>query len=151
MSVVAYKDGIMAADSRAYGGKYQASPGAKAKAHRLADGTRVGLVSAVVGLPEKYLAWLAGGAKPEDWSGDKPDLRCLMVKPDGAVFLADEGLTFSGPIDCQVYAIGSGAEFALGAMAAGASAEEAVRVACRYDPHCGEPVLVLRPDLKAVA
>jgi len=35
------------------------------------------------------------------------------------------------------YAIGSGAKVALGAMACGKSAIEAVRIAARYDPYTG--------------
>lgn len=41
------------------------------------------------------------------------------------------------------YAIGSGAALAMGAMEHGASAAEAVAIACRRDPYCREPVTVL--------
>ena len=66
-----------------------------------------------------------------------------MIKPDGSVFLADDSLYFSGPIECASYAIGSGALYAIGAMAEGASAERAVEVACMFDSHCGGPIVVL--------
>ena len=123
MSVVAYKDGVMAADSRAYGGSYETSPGRKMKIHRLDDGSRVGICSAVIGLPERYVAWLRSGADPATFGAPDPDCRVLMVKPNGDVYLADGGLYFSGPIQCDFYAIGSGAHYAMGAMAMGASAE----------------------------
>lgn len=143
MSVVVYKDGILAADSRAYGGKYQTSPGAKAKMRRLSDGSRVGVTTAILGMGERFFAWMEAGADPKEWGPDpRPDLRAIIVRPDGAVFLAED-VYFSGPIETTCYAIGSGADFALGAMACGATAEEAVRVACRFDDHCGEPVHVL--------
>lgn len=45
-------------------------------------------------------------------------------------------------VDCEYLAIGSGQDFALGAMAHGATAEEAVWCACKHDPHSGGPVVV---------
>lgn len=146
MSVVVYKDGVLAADSKAYGGKYQTSPGWKRKAHRLEDGTRVGVVSAVLGEPERFVAWLRAGGDPEAWKGEKPDVRALVVRPNGALFLHDESLTPSVPIECEFYAIGSGGEFAMGAMAMGADVEEAIRVAIRFDVNSGGEPLVLRPE-----
>jgi hypothetical protein len=41
------------------------------------------------------------------------------------------------------YAIGCGRALAIGAMAAGATAEEAVKIACNYDIECREPVIVV--------
>jgi len=38
------------------------------------------------------------------------------------------------------YAIGSGKDLAMGAMAFGANAEEGVRIACKYTPSCEEPL-----------
>lgn len=143
MSVVAYKDGVLAADSRAYGGSWQASPGQKAKIHQLADGTRVGITSSVIGMPDRVLAWLRGGGVPSDFGAGDMDCRVLMVKPNGDVYLGSGSPYLTGPIRCASYAIGSGCDFAMGAMAAGATAEEAVRIACRLDPNCGEPVMVL--------
>lgn len=145
MSVVAFKGGILAADSRAYGGPGQGSPGRKNKIHRLKDGTRIGITSGILGMPERLVAWLEAGADAEKWGPDPgPDFRAFMVRPNGDVFLAHDSLYFSGPIVCETYAIGSGADAAKGAMLAGCSAEEAVRIACQIDQHCGEPVVVLR-------
>jgi len=42
------------------------------------------------------------------------------------------------------FAMGSGKEFALGAMGQGASAEQAVDVAMRFDPGTGGEIMVLR-------
>lgn len=145
MSVVVYRNGVMAADSRAYGGRGQCSPGTKVKAHRLEDGTRVGVVSACPGQPEKFVAWLRAGGVAEEWSGDKPDLRALVVRPNGDVFLYEDSPWPSGPIRCDYYAIGSGSDFALGAIFMGADAVEAVRAACLFDTNSGGPVTVLEP------
>lgn len=143
MSVVVYRDGLLAADTRAYGGPYQTSPGRKTKIYSLDDGARIGITSAVIGMPERFVAWLKAGAIPKEFGEPAPDLRAMLIKPDGKLFLADDGLHFSGPIDSEYYAIGSGAAYAMGAMAMGASADEAVKVACKFDLHCGEPVVVL--------
>ncbi len=144
MSVVVYKDGVLAADTRAYGGNYQPTPGSKAKIHCLENGSRVGLISNIIGEPERFLDWLKSGADPSEWKGEKPNVRALMVDADDRIFLADDSAWFSGPIDCSSYAIGSGADFAMGAMAMGASATRAVEVACQLDRHCGLPVMTLR-------
>lgn len=147
MSVVAWKDGLMAADSRAYGGSYCASPGSKWKIHRLADGSLIGLVSSIVGASEYVLEWVRGGmdtaARP---TGAVAGF--ILIRPSGLLFLGDakEGgaVHVSGPIKSKCHAIGSGAEFAIGAMHAGLSAEGAVRVACKLDNHSGLPVRSLR-------
>lgn len=43
-----------------------------------------------------------------------------------------------------VFAAGSGCDYAYGAMAMGATAEEAVRAAIRFDVGCGGEITVLR-------
>ncbi len=144
MSVVAYKNGVMCSDSRAYGGKYMPPAGVKRKAHELPDGSILGIVSADLGEPEKFLAWYKAGAAVDDWKGDPPKIRAIRVDGFCQLWLYDESLHPSGPIDTNCYAIGSGGEFALGAMLAGLDPFEAVRIACLLDGNCGEPVHTLR-------
>ena len=63
---------------------------------------------------------------------EEGDMMVFVVKPDGRRFL----LFFDGDVrettdrELDYHAFGQGDEFALGAMAAGASAEEAVRLVC---------------------
>jgi len=47
-------------------------------------------------------------------------------------------------IEGDFWAIGSGAQAALGAMRMGADPAEAVKIACAIDPFCGEPITVKR-------
>jgi len=47
-------------------------------------------------------------------------------------------------IEGDCWAIGSGAQAALGAMYMGADPEEAVQIACAIDPYCAGPVTVER-------
>lgn len=145
MSVVVYRYGVMAADSQAYGGAGEQSPGTKRKIHRLSDGSRVGVVTGVCGEGERFVAWLEAGADPAAWVGDKPDLRAIIVRPGGEVFLSNDSLHLSGPIECDRYAIGSGSAYAFGAMHMGATAEQAVGAAIEFDIHSGGPVQALLP------
>lgn len=145
MSVIVLHEGVMAADSKAWGGRGSVSPGRKRKLHLLDDGTRVGIVSADLGEPERFLAWYRAGADPAAWTGDKPSLRALVVKPDGSAHLFDDSAWASGPIESTTFAIGSGGEYALGAIAMGASAARAVEVAISLDVHSGGPVDELQP------
>lgn len=144
MSVVVLCDGVLAADSRAYGGSGNPSPGTKAKIHRLDDGRRVGIVSAKLGEPERFLSWLKAGDGPNAWVGDRPDLRAVVVMPTGEVFLHDDSIWPSGPISCDEFVVlGSGQEYALGALHMGATAAQAVEAAIRFDCNSGAPVRVL--------
>ncbi len=148
MSVVVLCDGVLAADSRAYGGHGQPSPGSKAKIHRLDDGRRVGLVSAAPGEPERFLAWLKAGGEPSAWVGDKPNVRAIVVMPAGEVFLYEDSVWPSGPITCDDFVVlGSGQEFASGALHMGATAAQAVEAAIRFDCNSGAPVRVLTREL----
>ena len=45
-------------------------------------------------------------------------------------------------VEGEVWAIGSGAQGALGAMYMGADPEKAVQIACAIDPYCGGPITV---------
>lgn len=139
MSCVIFDAGALYADSRAYGGRGHTSPGRKSKLHRLDDGRRVGIVAATLGEPERFVAWLNAGADPEDWKGDKPDVRAILVQIDGRVFLYEDSIWPSGPIQSDRYAIGSGQEYALGAMAAGASPLAALGIAATFDANTGGP------------
>ena len=150
MSTVVYRDGTLAADGKAYGGKGQASPGIKVKARRLSDGTRVGVVTAIIGQGERFMNWLEGGGDPTAWGEGPADLRAIVVRPDGGLYLYDDGLWPSGPIQTDRYAIGSGSDFAMAAMLMGADAVRAVEIASTLDMHSGGPVTVLVPDQAAV-
>lgn len=90
--------------------------------------------------------WYCAGAKPNEW--DK-----YRVDPEAAaelVILSEDGLwTFTaGPYPVKVedpfFAVGSGSEYALGALAMGATAEQAVEIASRFDNCCGLGVDVMR-------
>lgn len=142
MSVIVYHNGIMASDTRAYSGNSH-PVGNKMKIHRLKDGSLLGMSSSTPGLPEEFKAWLERGANYEDYGPTDVDIEALLVKPDGSVYLYYNSYYRAGPLVGQTFTIGSGKKYALGAIAAGCDAAQAVEVAISCDPFCGGPVAVL--------
>lgn len=143
MTTIAWRDGIMAADTATYihGGDCR-MPGETGKMWRLADGRVMGHAGSrrdAHGL----MRWL------EDPKGDPPntgDVAAIVVGRGGGRSM----LVFDGSSEREVeapfYALGSGAQAALGAMYAGASAEDAVRIAMLVDPYTGGDVRVERVE-----
>jgi ATP-dependent HslUV protease subunit HslV len=76
-----------------------------------------------------FRRWKEDGAdKPSKFDDD---VSILEIPQDGRVFIWDKALV-PYEIRAPFFAVGSGAEIALGAMAAGASAERAVEIACEF-------------------
>lgn len=143
MTTIAYRDGVMAGDSRAYSGN-RAPIGNKVKVERLRDGTLLGVSSTVPGGAETVRRWW------DDRDLDLPSAFSLLaVKPNGDVYYASDTPHLSGPLRAPFFAIGSGNELALGAMEMGAAAVEAVRAAAKHDPWTGLPIYAVRHDAAA--
>lgn len=98
-----------------------------------------------------YLDWFLGGLR-----GDCPP----MLFPDGKDGIVAWGFLFtpdgfcitfepSGPnhMRAEFVSEGSGSQVALGAMAHGASAEEAVRIACQFDGNSSLPLTILTHEV----
>ena len=148
MTTIAYRDGVLAGDSATSGDGNVI--GRCAKVHRI-RGRLVGLCGPIED-GETFRLWLKAGAKPKA-KPDEPlddDFLALVVEPDGRVVEYGRRLVSVG-YEAPFYAIGSGGALALGAMAAGASAEEAVRIACRFDHYSREPVHALHLGAAAKA
>lgn len=172
MTTIAYKDGIMAADSKITSGD-----------------DYMGRCNKVVRLPYGHLLGMSGDADERDFVELlskvrsvknlptrailvtlKQAIRGLLVLKSGHVFYVEVYYDENAPdgdtaytaqiIECheRCAAMGNGFRYALGAMEAGASAERAVHVACKYDTATGLPVKVYKlhdekaePKLKVVA
>jgi hypothetical protein len=135
----------MAADSRAYAGD-KLPIGRKTKIRRLDDGTLVGVSSNKPGQSEAVADWYAAGARPEGapkLDGD-PSFRLLAVAPDGRAWLANDSFRLTGPLEAEFFAIGSGEEYAIGALLMGADAVRAAELACTVDVWSALPVMSLR-------
>lgn len=143
MTTIAYRDGVLAADTRGYSGS-RVPIGTKAKIRRLDDGTLVGCSSVIPGAVEAIIAWYAMGTHTAPPVLKENKFSLLVVRPSGEAFLASDNFLLSGPLTAEFFAIGSGEEYAIVAMAMGASAERAAEVGCECDVWSALPVMVLR-------
>jgi hypothetical protein len=89
-----------------------------------------------------FFAWF------QDEDDEKPplselkldDFEAIIVGPDGYVALIDP-VGFPMEIHNDFHAIGSGSYIAMGAMAAGASATDAVKYTMSLDTRCGGDII----------
>ncbi|MER9176345.1 peptidase S14 [Mesorhizobium sp. M0955] len=155
MTTIAYKDGILAADSRAYSGD-KMPMGFKTKIHRLKGGYLVGASSRDVGKTDAFIDWCRNHVNKGRHPGNQGnavdiEVQAILVDPEGQVYYWYQLRCFSGPLKDEFFAIGSGDQFAYGAMKAGASAEEAVRIATECDPWSGGPIVTLKLEAPSPA
>jgi 20S proteasome alpha/beta subunit len=137
MTTIAYKDGVLAADSGASVGNYIIKT---TKLVPLPDGGAVACAGAGP-IGQGFIRWILGGRdedeRPVVESGD--EFSAIHMVSDGIfVYMQDtQGPTHTS----DPFAIGSGCDFAIAAMHLGATAEEAVELACELDIYCSLPVL----------
>lgn len=140
MTTIAYRDGVLAADTLCCFGNSRDGFATKA----VKRGPYLAAASGAVAAMGRFLDWVRGGLQgepPPMPDGDHTTFG-IIVCPDGSC------LTF-GPsgwerTKADTYAIGSGADYAQGALAMGASAEEAVRIAMQFDVKTGGEITVIR-------
>lgn len=145
MTTIAYRGGVMAADSMAYLGSREAKHARKTKLRKLPDGSVAGASSSEVGLTSALLDWVEQGCSPDNRpSSDGSGFELLVVKPNacGAVELYNDSF-YPTKAYADFTAIGSGSAYALGAMAMGADAHMAVRVAGQFDHFTGGDTTVM--------
>lgn len=127
MTCIAYRDGIMAADSDMIIG------GVKSPCSKIAkkNGFLVGLCGSDCPPLDEFLA--AFGDQDDEARRLMKEFNfiALVVTPQGEMQLWNNKMVFE-PLKTEFYAIGSGGEVALGAMDAGASATRAVKAARRW-------------------
>ena len=135
MTVIAYRDGVMAADSMEADDHQKFLSTKLFKAKGAVIGTSGDSVNSLL-----FVDWYGNRKKP------KPDLsidrafECLVATTERLELWTE--MLRPQVIDAEYYAIGSGASVALGAMHAGADAELAVEAACHFARGCREPVQV---------
>lgn len=135
MTTIAYKDGELATDSRVTenGNVYTDR---QRKVHKLRDGRIVAWAGSLTD-SKRFLAALRKGTHIP-----KVDVNAIMLHPEGGVAVFDENTWL--PMNEPHYAMGSGADLALGAMDAGATAKEAVKIAIKRDTNSGGRVQSLK-------
>lgn len=134
MSVVAWDGRYLAADMQATVAEMRVSI---SKIRRIKSGEVVAWTGAHEhGL--RLMQWYVDGADPLQWPEFQRGehwTRLIVAGPDGVKHYEQE------PVAQEVHnpfmAWGSGRDFAMGAMAAGANAEAAVCCANRFNIHCG--------------
>lgn len=135
MTTIAYRDGVLAADSLVTEGSSRAGMADKIGVAR--RGGFWGVVGSLCYL-NAYLEWLeAEEGKPPE----AKETSLIRVMADGAIREWCE----VGWVDCRApfYAFGSGGAYAMGAMAQGATAVQAVHIAIEYDTKSGGDITVL--------
>jgi hypothetical protein len=146
MTAIAYRDGIIAADSGYFAGEF-AGPFLNDKIVHIRQRRSYVAETGRCSDSEMFRHWLRNGADPENKPARIEDFHAMEVDHTGRLMLWDERLHPYSPGVVPFYAVGCGYEIAVGAMAAGASAREAVEICCKYNPGTIPPVHALSIDL----
>lgn len=141
MTTIVWRDGILAADTRAYSGS-KTVIGLKSKIHRLHDGRLIGCSTSKVGVSEKLIRLVREHGTDFTFEDEIP-VQAMVINGDGSFFYFNDQDGFSGPIRAEYAAIGSGEDFALGALKMGTSAVKAVEIACELDVWSGGEIETL--------
>jgi len=134
MTIITVKEGVMAADSLVLDGT--AVVGGVMKVAVVPGDLGGGFVGFSGNLAESATAIKQVTTTGKCERSER--VSSIWLKPNGDVFINEGGgfyFTYA-----PFHAIGSGFEVALGAMCFGASAREAVEVACKLDVRCGGDV-----------
>lgn len=130
MTTIAYRDGVLASDSLVSSGNTRAGEVRKIARH----GNLMGGISGPLDAAEKFLRWIESGCE-----GDCPQLGdgsdAILIRGRKTFYVGPSGTVV--PFRAPFAATGSGENLAIGAMAMGASAIEAVKVAIRFDEGSG--------------
>lgn len=135
MTVIAWDGSVLAADKQATNAGLKMTA---TKIRRIND-----CICAVSGdwdRAQSMFEWFARGAKVEDYPESQKStddfVGMVVVHPDNTV-VKYERSPYPYQIEDKTFAMGSGRDFALGAMATGANAIQAVHIASRFDNGCG--------------
>lgn len=135
MTTIATDGKTMAGDGRISAGDERLSD-TTVKVHKLDDGRIVGISGCSYSAIELIRYMRDGGERPEL----SDDMHVLMLYTDGTVHLMNRRFV---PVRVDVpNAIGSGADYAMGAMLAGATPEQAVQIAAQRDLFTGGKITV---------
>lgn len=130
MTAIAYRDGVMAADTMMVLDEH---------VKLLNDVKVVSVKGHLIGISgnncpsnEDFVKWFFGKDKGKAWAAPR-SFGAIVVTPDNKIELWDETGACTS-LNEEFWAVGSGKEFAIGAMEAGATAIQAVRIAIKRCP-----------------
>ena len=145
MTVIAYRDGVVAADSQEtmWDGRIQQCT----KLFKVNDSIVCTAGDSYTGLI--YLEWYKKGANPEyipDLSmvDISEDFECLVIEKENIYTINRFFQSYEIEMTEGFFALGCGAGYAMAAMEMGANAKEAVRVAIKYDAYCGGKIQTIK-------
>lgn len=147
MTTLAYRAGVMAADSKTSAG--ETNYARATKIHKLSDGSLVGFTGRSTAcqrmLDIMKQETIVDGGLSHDMFTECRGAAGLYVDADSGKVFYLEGGKRSGytELEGEFFAEGSGFIVALAAMKAGASAKKAVEIACDLDNNSGGPVTTL--------
>lgn len=88
-------------------------------------------------LCQRFINWRTTGSKPPVW-GVNSQFEALVLDKTG-LYVYYTSCT-PDRVNLPYFAIGSGRQYAMGALSNGASVEKAVEIACAYDPYSKLPI-----------
>jgi hypothetical protein len=139
VTAIAYRNGVMAADSQDSCGGIRM--GSVRKIAKRADGALAG-AAGEAGFCEEFLSLFRDG-RDEDYRpavSDERPFSAIVVLPNGEPWQV--GPVGRYRIEAPFIAEGSAYQIMIGAMAAGAGPERAVQIAIEYDTRCGGEIQV---------
>ncbi len=143
MTIVVYRDGVIAADSA--GTDRDFLIGSMTKIAKTDDGVLAG-AEGDAGYIRAFLRWVCEGRDPKskpEFEDDK--MMGFTVDRHGKIVGYNYEL-YPYDVEWPFYGLGVGYPVALGALEAGVTAERAVEIAIKYCDGCGGPVKTLRLD-----
>ena len=144
MTAIAYRGGYLAADAGVWDGSILSGL-CRNKVRRLDDGRLFAGAGRGVDIVACF-QWLNTGADPAQRPAAverEVGFGALVVGEDGEVVRIDRDMRPYAAAPAAFYALGCHYEFLLGALAAGASARDAVALACTFGDGAVGPVQVL--------
>lgn len=138
MTIIVYRDGIMASDRLLCADDLRATVGCRDKITVTKDGSLLGCTGSTAQAIQME-RWAHKGAKGDFKDAGK--VRGILVRRDGTIYHIDN---FGVPvkIEAAYHAMGSCQDFAFGCLAAGKSAVETVELCIKHIPGIGGGVQV---------
>ena len=142
MTAIAYRDGVLAADSVGWTAGCSVKVPVAPKIRRLPCGVYAAAGNTTV--IDEFYDWMSGdplARRPEGLVDE--DFSSICVRPNGTVWFCTHRLHFT-QLHAEFLAIGGPSEFMMGALFAGATAEQAVRLAIEHTYSAGGHVQTMR-------
>jgi 20S proteasome alpha/beta subunit len=141
MTTIAYRDGIMAADTRSCMGDWIGRENVQ-KIHRLPNGEVAGITGDLL-KGFNFVKWLQGSVDQRPDLGDTT--RVIVLHFDSSLTIYESIGEYNSSPDFSAW--GSGMPPALAALYCGKTAAEAVGIAALIDPWTGGDLVVMKCEL----